>query len=471
MVKSLDEAARALAAAPVRTVGVLPFGLDGLFMRRAARAAGFRYLVEAGSADERWVRRFVPAEAIVRFRLRAPLPPSPTTLDLVRASDLGATCARAGIAHLLLDVGRSAALEAWARSHRLTWLAPGVAHRALEDKLVFHRLLARLGLPQPEGGPVTLDAARRLDLAAGWVLQEPTSAGGVGTFFVDAPADLDALAARGALVSGERYLARRRVAGRPLGVTLAVLPGLVALSAARLQCYFPRDPSVRAAEFAGLQWLPTASLGPRVASRLERVLLRLGHALHRRRYVGLANIDLMLEDRTDRVLLLECNARMAASSPQLFHHPELASGLDLADLLLAAFARRVPWPARGKTFGLPDAPFEGATLDVLAGVALDDDDAALDFPDRVGPTPASGVVALADLARAPSHGAWRPRPDPASLAAGEVFVHFPRRPGDPLEAGTLLASALSEAPLFSSDGRPTELACALTKRLRGLALG
>ncbi|MFO0747120.1 MAG: ATP-grasp domain-containing protein [Myxococcota bacterium] len=447
-------------------MAVLPRGIDGLFMRRAPSAAGFRYLVEAGSPDEAWARAFLPASALLRYRLRGALGPSPTTPEILAASDVGLVMARAGIAHLLLTLSRTQAMQAWARLQRVTLLAPAPAHRVLEDKLWFHRFMRREGIPQPAGGAVDIARARRLDWRRRQVLQDPGSCGGEGTWFPEGPADIDALVAAGALLPGARYLARRFIDGRPYGITVLVAPGRVALSALRLQCYFPARDGVR--EFAGLQWTPTAAFAPATLARIEQVMLRLGRALHRRRFLGFANIDFML-DGDGQVFVLECNPRMSASSPHVFRHPELLggasagaaagaeAGFDPAELLLAGFARRQAWPARAVAHGISASTFEGATLDVLAGQL-----ASAVCPERTRAAPGSGVVTL------PLERPWRasrPDPDPLTLGPGRAFVYFPRPAGVELAPETVLANIIADARLFDDEGDLLAAGRALFDRL------
>ena len=279
-------------------------------------------------------------------------------------------------------------------------------------------------------------------------MQEPRSSGGDGTRFVRSRADVDALVARGALGLGARYLVRERVDGGARGATVFVAPGLVALSALRLQAYHPRDHDDGPGAFAGVQWLASDDLSARARSRVEAALFGVGERLYARRFFGFANVDLML-DRRDRALILECNPRMSAATPELLRSPALVSGVETGARFLAGFLGQRAWRRRFERVGLPVTASRPASLDVVFHGARG----------VVTRTIASGVYAFDGDALA------YVGPDVRRLDAGEVAIVVMAREGQPCERGDTLATAMSTEALYDGDGAMLPIARALLARL------
>jgi hypothetical protein len=235
------------------------------------------------------------------------------------------------------------------------------------------------------------------------------------------------------LARGGRYLARAYVRGRPYGITVFVAPGHVALSAVRLQCYYPGAAS-RA--FAGVQWIPTASLAPRLRRRIDATFLKIGALLHRRRFFGFANLDFMVDAR-DRVLVLECNPRMSAATPQLLLRQKRLAGLPVDELFLRGFTAPRVYPRSFTASPMPPSDYDGATLDVVAPPGVT----------RIAQGHLSGVYRLGapDI---PYLG-----PDVRSLDfPGEISLVSFAGEGQPCAEGDTLATILSNARLYDDDG-------------------
>jgi glutathione synthase/RimK-type ligase-like ATP-grasp enzyme len=341
-------------------------GIDGLVMRRATDAR-LLALVAKGSPEEAWARRFIlPDEDILPYTLdRADAGVYPSTETLLLHSDIHALLKRSGATALLMSASCSPRVHAWARRHRITLLMSDYAQqRRLEDKIQFDAFLRRHGIPRPSGGVVTLGARRRLPVAGRAVVQAPDSMGGEGTYFVDGPADVDALLQAGVLARGNRYLVREYIEGRPYGITIFVAPGTVALSPVRLQCYHPSAAEQASRAFAGIQWVPTADLSPTLRRRIDATFLKLGALLYQRRFFGFANVDFMVDAR-DRVRVIECNPRMSAATPQLLGKPKLLSGIRAAEVFLDGFPGPRAYPRRFARLPMPESAYRGATLDVV----------------------------------------------------------------------------------------------------------
>lgn len=427
----------------------LPRGIDGLFLP-AVEGIETVALVMPGSPDEAWMRALLPADRVVTSaRDRPDLGPYPSTGDLLEATGAGEALVDAGVDAFFPSAPCTPLLASWAARHGLRLVMSDLAHQSkLEDKIAFDALLRRAGLPRPRGGAVTLGRGA-WPVRGRAVVQEPRSSGGDGTRFVRSRADIDALVARGALERGERYLVRERVDGRPLGATVFVAPGLVALSALRLQAYHPRDDDGGPGAFAGVQWLASADLSARARSRVEAALFGVGERLVARRFFGFANVDLML-DRRDRALILECNPRMSAATPELLRSPELASGLDTGARFLEGFLRTRAWRRAFERLGLPTTTSRPASLDVVLHGARG----------VVAGTLPSGVYTRRGAALD------YVGPDLRALEAGKIAIVVMAREGQACERGDTLATAMSTEALYDDDGALLPVARALLARLR-----
>jgi hypothetical protein len=416
---------------------MLPRGLDGLFLPPVAGVEVLA-LVPRGSPEEAWARALYPADHVLPYAWRRDdLGPYPATADVLERSDIAAVMRASHVEALLLSASCAPMTLAWSQRHDVRLLMTDHEHqRRFEDKIAFDTFLKRHDLPRPTGGPVTL-GRDPLPVRGPAVVQVPDSMGGEGTFFVRGPEDVDALTRRGALHAGRRYLVRERIQGAPYGVTIFVAPGLVALSALRLQCYHPDDGGAEPRAFAGVQWVPSSALGRALRLRVDQTFLALGELLYRRRFFGFANVDFMIDGR-GRLFIIECNPRMSAATPQLLHLPELLSGVSAGAAFLQGFLGGRGYPHEHARLPLPTTSYRGATLDVVYA------------PGREGVVTrehASGLYALG--ADPPSYLG----PDVRRLAgSGELAVISFARAGQPCRQGDTLATLLSTDPLYDDRG-------------------
>lgn len=428
-------------------VAALLRGVDGLFLDAGGEGVVSLALVQRGAEEEAWARSFLPAAQVLPFSLTAEAGPLPTTERLLLHSDVDEVCRAAGVAGLLLSAACSPAIHAWAARRGLRLFMSDFAHqRALENKLVFDALLRERGLPTPPGGPIAFSQRPHLPVRGRAVVQLPESLGGEGTFFVRGRRGAARLAAAGVVPTGgaetARVLVRRHTSGRPCGLTVFVVPGLVALSAVRLQCYHPAPPGAPRRAFAGVQWLATASLSRGLRRRLEATFLALGARLHRRRFLGFANCDFLIDEQ-DRPQVLECNPRMSAATPQLLRDPALLGGLPAGPRFVEACLGRGAgaWGRSPRLQGLPDVAFRGATLDVVPTGPV----VTRAFP--------SGRYAL-EPGQGQGQGSVRALgPEVRGALGRDEFALFSfARPGQPCQEDDTLATILSDEPLYDERG-------------------
>jgi len=431
----LDDSARPLRE-PLR-LAYFARGLDGLFLPAVAGCEAFA-LLRAGSPEEQWAGSLVSRKQSLVYRLpEYELNPYPSTGDVLRDSNIAQLLKRNQISALLLSSSFTAQVRAWADRHEIRVLAADYEHQQrLENKLWFDRFLARHRIPKPTSAVViagsTPSPATSVSIRSA-VVQQADSQGGEGTFFLDSLAEWPALVERLALPRGERLLARQFVPGRPLGITVFTAPGIVALSAVRLQCYYPRRSGAAQRLFAGVQWLPTGELPARLRNQINVVFQRLGELLYGRRYFGFANYDFLADD-SDRVWVIECNPRMSAATPHLLANSELSGGVPLGRLFLEGFQGQAKWPRRFEFSQLPASRFAGATLDITSQAA-DAQVTRRDFP--------CGRRTREAFTLFPMAGKWQ-------LAAPE----------------TTLATILSDVRLFGDSGKLNAAGRRLVQRFR-----
>ena len=447
-------------ATPLRVAYFLR-GLDGVFLRPPAGVTLFA-LVSAGTDQESFARRNLPADAVLPFRLRREHGPYPTTEELLRHSDVAAILRRHRVGALFLSSACSAGTWEWSQRHRVRLLMTEYTEqRRLEDKIWFDRFLQRYHLPRPAGTSFRL-GRDPLPLSTPAVLQIADSMGGEGTFFLKSAHDLTALQQKGMIHPGQRYLLRRYISGRPFGITIYVGERDILLSALRLQCYYPTTHGSVQRGFAGIQWVASADLSDRLRRRVNRTFLALGQALHRRRSLGFANVDFMV-DAQDRIFILECNARMSAATPQLLAHPDLIGGDDVGQ----HFLQRAQAPGRcsrsPRLGSLPDSDFVGATLDLVAPAA------AVRGPQSTNPLRVQRAYRTGRyLAR---EGGWSfvsPSVLPPPCGA-EISMFFFAERGQVCAEDDTLATILSPQPLYDSQGSLLPLAQQILAHFRPTA--
>lgn len=437
-------------------------GLDALAL--LAHGVDVALLVPAGSAQETWANALLRPDRVLPLRLDAALEARAlgdlTTGQLLGQSDAAEQIRTRGGGRFLPSCSTSSQIHAFSREHGIPLLAASIAaQRSLGDKLRFHRLLERAGLPVPDGGVWRARPGVPPELPGRLVLQEPDSSGGEGTFFVRDGAGALELLAAGQLQAGRRYLVRRFVTGRALGITIFVHPTAIVLSALRIQGYYPRPASEPRARFAGVQWLPSAALGTRLRARIDEVARSLGELMRTQGYRGFANVDL-IADEADEPWIIECNPRLSAATPQLLARPELSGGIPLARLAVDLFLRR-KGQAPPAFSPVPDTAFEGATLDLLA--PAQGDAAVQSCPpcgayrlDTGGARPALAPAGVGSVA-----GLVSGFVSSSQHADAPFLLSVMARPGERPPADATPATILSDVPLFDTEGRLNPTAWAL----------
>jgi biotin carboxylase len=301
-----------------------------------------------------------------------------------------------------------------------------------EDKNRFHTILERFNLPVPRGRIVSSISDCNSDLFPG-VLQEPSSSGSLGTFFVNTKEDV-------AKVVEEKklkwpLLLRHFEEGVAIGVTILLAEEQAVVSSLRVQCLLEREPTLK--PFCGIQWIPTADLQPADLKAIEEMLIQLTRALQELNFYGIANIDFLLGP--DGPLIIECNPRLSGATWFLSPKPELIHGANFVEGYMETVRGRRPLLS---SLEIPKTTFCGATLDFdwkLIGVSerLVTREKAL----------VAGLYKLVD-GKACFHSF-----DLNDLELPQTFLFYPyARPGKRLETDKSCGILLSYGPLYDLEG-------------------
>jgi hypothetical protein len=399
----------------------------------------FFYLVARGSADERWAQNFIKGSPLLPYDLaRGKLSYSAfNTESSLRNSNIGDLLTKSGVDSLLITHRGSRFIDDWGKRHGIDIVAtPFAMQKKFENKIWFDGFLKKNNLPHPEG--VVLDEKQKVTLKGKLVMQEASSFGSAGTYFLPSAAALPKLFEGGKLKKGGSYLLRKFITGRTYGVTVFVHPTLIALSALRLQCFLEQG-EVTSRTFVGIQWIESKRFSGRQTDAIEETFVELGKLLYKDKFFGFAHFDFILDSR-DRINIIECNPRLSSATPQIFRFRELISNLNIGDLFLDGFFEKKKFGPRFEIFGSPDSSFSGSLLDLT----LRDRDVM-----KIRKVPENGLYTF-------KGGQTRfVGPDVRKFGekAGDMIFYSEALAGDEIRRGDQLGSVISNFPLFSPDGR------------------
>lgn len=282
----------------------------------------------AGTPVGDYAQKHVPNDALIM--VHGDVPPYPSFTDLLTRTNLANALRARGVTHLMLHDTHTPEIDAWGKHTGIRFLAPSAhAQRTLEHKLLFDRLVRTNGIPVPP----RITHLRDIDPARAYVCQSHDGAGLEGTRFVPGSA------VHSSIPSLAQTLVREYLPGIPIGITLVLdRGGAYRVSAMRRQCFLFHQSYPQT--FLGIQWLPRDFFDQRTRARITRVMRDLAQVLHTRRFVGIANIDLIVHE--GKPYVLECNPRLSSATPQLFAHQELSGGTDLWSFLQRAHVPHGP---------------------------------------------------------------------------------------------------------------------------------
>jgi glutathione synthase/RimK-type ligase-like ATP-grasp enzyme len=331
--------------------------LENLELLLSPLRGEFDFFLPGTATAAELVAHSVPAE---RIRWLTPRRRARSFLNdwtVVNQSDLTEQLHRAGISRLVPSYRSSARLERWARAEGISLLSPSWRlQQLLENKVAFDATLRAWGLPAPRhcvlGSPA--DA-----WSVPWfpcVLQVARGEGSAGTFLVRSRDELRELLQDVPF----RYplLVRELISGPAYGVTIVVGSQDLLVSAIRAQTTDLAHPEEG---FLATQWCRRNHFSRRLLDTMARVFGATGSALQAIGFRGAAGLDFMVDG--DRVLIIECNPRFTAATPQLSLVPPLLHELHFpVEYVRAVTGERL---AAHRPF-VPDSGYEGACVDFSA---------------------------------------------------------------------------------------------------------
>lgn len=252
--------------------------------------------------------------------------------SVFKYSNLKQELLRRGVDWLFLGDRSSDDLERWSKRSGVELLVtPWPLQRKLEDKVFFHNLLLSKKLPVPPGDVIS--GAKDLKGFHQYpaVLQVPFSHASEGTYFVDSHSDTKRIIDHHKL----RYplLLRKKLSGRPLGITILVGNKRTIFSGVRLQCVVKQDN--RSSVYYGIQWVPYRELSNGLRKNIESKCLRLSSVLRSQGFRGVANVDFIASEND--ISFIECNPRLSGSTYQASLKGEVLHGKDLCAEMINIF--------------------------------------------------------------------------------------------------------------------------------------
>lgn len=326
------------------------------------------FLVAKGSREEKWILEFIEPEYIVSFEIdeKHGYHSNLSSVDIFEHSNLLELLHEKHIQHILITIAKSKERDAWAREHGITLIYTDLEKQyRYENKLWFDPFLEKHKLPKPRSMVYRFDRdGHQIPFSGKVVIQRGESLGNDGTFILDDITHIDRLIEKEILKKDEEYLLREFIYGSTFGIELFISSEVLALSQARIQCFYQHEEDEDIKWFSGTQFVPSSTLSPALKQRLTETLTTLAKLLAEDGYLGYAGIDVMV-DKDDNIFILECNPRFTTSSPLLMQYPETLSGIKTSEIFIHEFLE-APSQQKGQTVvGYPESEFEGSVLRLI----------------------------------------------------------------------------------------------------------
>lgn len=445
-----------IRSAETPVVAAFPGSLDPLMFSNREYGFELLFVVPRGSPEERWATSFLGPRQLLAYdvELGSGRFSDLNTDRVLQNSNLDRLLPQRDVAGLIITHRGTPAIARWSSDTGIRVIAPRLGHQLeLEDKIAFEAFLIRHGLPKPAGVVTQGDveqlslACRKSNLGERLVVQDPLSFGSAGTWFCRS-SELARLVDDGTIDPTREYLFRSRLDGPTYGISVFLQRGLIALSALRRQCFWPSAVDDGPGVFAGISWTADEELGEELHVRVDDVFTELGRLLYALSYRGFAHFDFIVDTRGN-VRVLECNPRLSSATPQLFRFHELLGGVDAAPGFVAEALTPRPYDDHPRCLGLPASGFRGGLLDMAAR----------------GTTPLARTFPWGLYRLDGSRGVFE-TPDVRGLdAEGDRFVLYGEcQVGERYEAGSTLASIISNFPLFDTEARATPAALELMEQ-------
>ncbi|MCX6799690.1 MAG: hypothetical protein NT091_00900 [Candidatus Falkowbacteria bacterium] len=260
-------------------IGIFPWSLDYFL----APDLDVYYLVAKDSSEEKWVNQFLDQKKnkvmYYQFTKKQNSLDQQIERNIFKYSNIAKKLKENKINFICTTGDVNKFSRDWAIKNKIEFIETKNGWQAkLENKIYFDKFLTKNSLAKPKSliSKPSAGIFKQFKNQA-IVLQQASSCGGEGTFFLKNNSDLDQLILTKKIRSNYQYLWREKKEGASYGATLFIAPGIVALSALRLQCFeYKKD---KPQEFKGVQWVSTSSLNQKEQALINDTFQKLGQAL------------------------------------------------------------------------------------------------------------------------------------------------------------------------------------------------
>lgn len=326
------------------------------------------YLVAQGSREEAWIKKFIDSKFVVSYEIGKEhgYHSTQSSLTIMEHSNLLSLLEQRNIKHILVTIAKSEKRHQWAQNNQIQLIYTNY-HQQMkyENKLWFDSFLDKHRLPKPKSFFYQYDTHRyNIPFTRKVVIQKSNSLGNTGTYILDDITEIDSLFEKGKLQKNENYLVRQFIEGITYGIELFISSSTIAISQARIQCFYQHESIPDLKWFSGTQFVPSDIFSPSIKKSLTATLTRLATLLHQDGYLGYAGIDLIITDQGD-IFILECNPRFTTSSPLLMQFRETFSGINTSALFIEEFLTPKQYLENPLYFPYPESNFKGSIVRLL----------------------------------------------------------------------------------------------------------
>ncbi|MBL7158961.1 ATP-grasp domain-containing protein [Candidatus Microgenomates bacterium] len=344
-------------------IGVFPRDVSSLMFTKWIPERKLLYLVVKNTTEEKWAKKFLNAKKIASYEVS----PKKGYLtdkefdDLLEDSNLSTVVKKYSINALLTTSRYTDLVKRWSEKNKIKIISHAYwKYKDFENKLWFDKFLDGHNLPKPISAIYKYPAST--PIKGKLVLQKSNSSGGEGTYYIKNHSEIKKLIGLNEINTGEKYLLRQYISGKPYGITLFIAPGIATISAMRLQC-FMNYPLTNKKIFVGIQWIPSNRLNADIKRRINGVFFKIGKIFYRQKFWGCFNIDFIV-DRKDKFFLLECNPRFSAGTTQILKFPEVISDINIGKFFVENSVKPTSYNQQFKFFAYPNSTFRGSLLEI-----------------------------------------------------------------------------------------------------------
>jgi len=184
---------------------------------------------------------------------------------------------------------------------------------AIDDKILVRDALSRLGLPVPKSLAVNIAEldyhALVRQLSHPLIVQQPIGSAGIGTFVVESEEELKCAAVTQKV---ERLLVSSYEGATTLNIHGLVAQEGIGVSLPSVQLTGIPELSASWSSYCGNDYSAIKDLPPEVLLEVQRLTAAVGEWLFEQAYRGIYGIDMVIQDRTVRIL--EVNPRLQGST-------------------------------------------------------------------------------------------------------------------------------------------------------------